>query len=447
MRAGAAVALAAAVLACARIAAPPGGPPDFAAPRLVATTPESLAVLPGFDGWVEFTFDEVVSEGGQPSFGFGGGTLEQLVLISPDSGVPRVRWRRETIAVRPREGWRPNTVYRVELGAGLGDISPRANQRDSAAVITFTTGAPVPTRQLHGAAVDWMQRRFAPRAVVEAMLLPDSLVYRTVTDSSGRFRLGPLPDGEYLVRVTLDANGNRRGEPREPWDSVRLVGGRDSVGEVWAFARDTLPPRIATDGLTRVDSFSIGVAFTEPLDPNLGLAPEQVRVRLLPDSTEIPVITALPQQRHDSIYVPIDSARRAQEEVRRVAARRDSIDRAIRDSLAALPDSLRVSQRVVDSVVIARTAPPVEVTPPAERPADRPAPGPGRGGRAGADTTRRDDPTRNLPRIGTRLVIRLNGVLEPGRSYVVEVRGVRALSGHVADSVRSVLAIPEARRP
>src|SRR5690606_3139327 len=55
------VALAAA--ACAKIEPPPGGPPDNTPPRLVSTSPDSLSVIPGFDGEVEFQFSEVVSEG------------------------------------------------------------------------------------------------------------------------------------------------------------------------------------------------------------------------------------------------------------------------------------------------------------------------------------------------------------------------------------------------
>lgn len=446
MRRAVPIACLVAAVACARIAAPPGGPPDFAPPRLLGTTPESLAVVPDFDGWVEFTFDEVISEAGQPSFGFGTGTLERLVMISPDSGIPRVRWRRERLEVRPRDGWRPNTVYRVEIASGLSDITQRANTTDSGVVLTFTTGAPVPTRRLRGAAVEWAQRRFAPRALVEAILLPDSLVYRSTADSAGRFTFGPLPDGEYLVRITLDANNNRRTDGREAWDTVRLAAGQDSVGEVWAFVRDTIGPRLESEALSALsDSLSIAVAFNQPLDPNLGLTPDQVRVRVLPDSTPLPVLTALPQLRHDSIYGPIDSARRAQAEQQRAAARRDSTERAIRDSLTALPDSLRVSQQVADSIVQARTAPPAAI-PGAEREpaAERPVQ-PARPGRAGADTAPRDDPTRNLPRIGNRLVIRLNALLEPGKSYIVELRGVRALSGRVTDSLRSVLSIPEAR--
>ena len=55
----------AALPSCANVQAPPGGPPDALAPELVTITPESLAVLPGFDDDVEFRFSEVVSEGSQ----------------------------------------------------------------------------------------------------------------------------------------------------------------------------------------------------------------------------------------------------------------------------------------------------------------------------------------------------------------------------------------------
>src|SRR6476661_1410138 len=82
------------VLSCARIEPPPGGPPDPTPPRLIATFPESAAVLPSFRGAAEFQFDEVISEGGTPNQGQGTGGLEKLVILSPSTQVPEVRWKR-----------------------------------------------------------------------------------------------------------------------------------------------------------------------------------------------------------------------------------------------------------------------------------------------------------------------------------------------------------------
>ena len=115
-------------------------------------------------------------------------------------------WQRDRITVRPGEGWQPNRVYRVELLPGVTDL--RRNRSDTGAVLTFTTGAPLPTTSIQGTVVDWTTGRPAPAALVEAILLPDSLPYRGVADSSGHFSLGPLPAGDYLVRGVLDQNHN-----------------------------------------------------------------------------------------------------------------------------------------------------------------------------------------------------------------------------------------------
>ncbi|HEV8455509.1 MAG TPA: Ig-like domain-containing protein, partial [Gemmatimonadales bacterium] len=199
---------------------PPGGPPDATPPRLIATRPDSFAVLRPFRGVAEFQFDEVISEGGTPNRGEGTGGLERLVILSPSTRVPEVSWKRSRITVRPREGWRPNRVYRVELLPGVTDL--RNNQSREGAVLTFTTGAPRPTNTLQGQIVDWGTSRPAGNALVIATLLPDSLPYRGVADSGGRFSLGPLPSGDYLVTGVLDENRNQQQDTREAYATARL---------------------------------------------------------------------------------------------------------------------------------------------------------------------------------------------------------------------------------
>src|SRR5690606_13369062 len=62
-----------------------------------------------------------------------------------------------------------------------------------------------------------------------------------------------------------------------------------------------------------------------------------------------------------------------------------------------------------------------------------------------ADTLER--PQQDRPEIGTRLLIRLAAPIQPGTRYNIEVRGVRALSGMVADTLRGVLVTPEPPKP
>lgn len=382
------VAVNAAAVACAKMEAPPGGPPDVTAPHLISTRPEALAVLPRFRGDAEFRFDEVISEGGSPSEGRGTGDLERLVIVSPTEQQPDVRWRRNRITVRPREGWRPNRVYRVELLPGATDL--RQNRSPSSGLITFSTGAPTPTATLRGSVNDWTSGSPARGALVEAMLLPDSLRYRALADSSGEFRLGPLPRGTYLVYGVLDQNHNNRRDPREAYDTVR-ASGDSMVAELWTYPHDSLGPRLQSVAVA--DSTTASLTFSQPLDPTQRLDPRDVTVRLLPDSSRVAVRSILPPSVHDSVY------RAAADTTRRRA-----------DSVRARPG---VKPRA-DSAAI-----------------------------AAPDTAA---PRRGRRPLDTRLQLRLAEPLRPGGRYVIDVHGVRNVNGVSADA-RSVLAVPERAAP
>lgn len=306
------------LVGCAKIEPPPGGPPDPTPPQLVATRPDSFALIPDFKGSVEFRFDEVISEGGSPNLGTGTGDLERLVILSPTKLVPKVEWRRDRITVRAAEGWRRDRVYRVELLPGVTDL--RRNRSVTGRVITFSTGAPLPTAKLDGMVVDWSTARPAPAALVEAILLPDSLPYRELTDSGGKFALGPIPDGMYLVRGVLDENHNLRADGREAFDSVEVKRGTSEVGELWTFVHDTTPPRIR--GSTVRDSVSALLEFTQMLDPQQPFDTSKVRVRLLPDSTPVRVLSLLPQRLDDSLHAP---ARTGRDSTGRDTTRRDTL--------------------------------------------------------------------------------------------------------------------------
>jgi hypothetical protein len=372
---------------CARIEPPPGGPPDAAPPRIIATRPDSFVRLTPFKGAAEFQFDEVVSEGGTPSRGEGTGGLERLVILSPSNRVPAVRWRRNRITVRPGEGWQPNRVYRVELLPGVTDL--RNNRSQEGAVLTFSTGAPRPQTTLEGQVLDWSTSRPAQGALVVASLLPDSLPYRGVTDSSGHFSLGPLPQGEYIVSGVLDQNTDHRQDPREAYGTARIASGKSAVGELWAFVHDTSAPRIQTVAVD--DSAKATVTFSQKLDPRQRLSARDVILRLLPDSTPVPVLSILPQPVDDSIHGRTPT--------------RDSTE--VEDSTAGL-DTSRAVRRI----------------PPGPR------------GRAV------EGPPPSRPPLYDRLVLRVPRPWAPGSRMALEVRGVRNVTG-VAGNAVGVVAVPE----
>ena len=403
---------------CARVQAPPGGPTDQSPPRLLATAPESLSVLSGFKDEVEFRFDEVVSEGSSPNFGLGTGDLEKLVILSPSLAVPEVHWRRSRVTVRPREGWRPNTVYRIELLPGLADLS--GNRSKSGAVVTFTTGAPRPATTLRGIVVDWNTQRPQPRGLVEAILLPDSLPYRTRADSVGRFVLGPIPAGEYLVYGAVDQNNDSRFDHREPFDTLRLAAGRDSVGELWAFRHDSTADRLTS--VTSNDSLSLLLTFSQPLNPYQRLPTDSVEVRLLPDSVPVPVLRVLPKEQYDSAFpvrprVDTSAAGRARAD----SVRADSIARARADSIRT------------DSLARARAALELRI-PGVQRRRDT------------VRDTAGTGPLRTRPAPFDKLYVRVGTRLRPGATYTVVVHGVENLS-RVVGTARQSVKIPEAKPP
>ena len=375
-------------LSCARIEPPPGGPPDPTPPHLIATRPDSFARIPGFKGDVEFRFDEVISEGGSPNVGTGTGDLEKLIILSPTTRVPNVTWRRSRITVRPNEGWRPNRVYRVELLPGATDL--RRNRSTTGTVLTFTTGAPLPATTIDGTVIDWTTSRPVAGALVEAVLLPDSLPYRGLADSSGHFKLGPLPDGQYLVRGVLDENRNVRFDGREAFDTVRLAPGKTAAGELWAFVHDTTPMRIRE--VTVIDSTSASIELSQSLAPGLRIAPSQVTVRILPDSTPIRVTSVLPKPLDDSLN-------------RRAAPARDTTAR----------DTTRRDTTGADTTRPGRRRGIVEVGP----------------GRPRARTEL--EPLTSRPPLTDRLILRVPQPWKPEGKYEVEIRGLRSVSGVTTD--------------
>jgi hypothetical protein len=339
----------------------------------------------------EFQFDEVISEGGTPNRGEGTGGLEKLVILSPSKRVPDVSWKRNRITVRPQEGWRPNRVYRVQLLPGVTDL--RNNRSPEGAVITFSTGAPKPQLTLQGQIVDWSTARPATNGLVIATLLPDSLPYRGVADSSGRFSLGPLPGGEYLVTGVLDQNQDNRLDSREAFAITRVPRGKSDVGELWAFVHDTNPPRIQT--VTVDDSVSATVTFSQKLDPRQRLSPRDARLRLLPDSVPVAIASILPKPVDDSLNRKATPA-----------------DTGVTEDTLGIADTTRVRGRVGPRV-------------PGAAPSQ---------------------PLTSRPALFDALTLRVPRPWAPGARLVLELRGVRNVSG-VAGNPVGVVPVPERPKP
>jgi len=340
--------------------------------------------------------------------GLGTGDLERLILVSPSHEIPRIKWKRDRITVRPREGWKPNRVYRIELLPGIVDLS--RNKTDTSIVITFSTGSPLPTDTVEGQAVDWVAGQYARQALIALALMPDTLIYRTLTDSSGRFRIGPLPQGEYVAFAVLDANHNLQKEDREAFDSVRVPQGTKTIPTLWIYPHDSVGPRIS--GITANDSVSATITFTQPLAPRQRFDSLQVLLRELPDSIPVHVASLLPKPVDDSIQLV-------------VRARIDSLraDSIARDTTAVPADSL------------AGKKPKFAQPRPIHLPS-RPSPG-------AADSTALKQLLAQRPPLFDKLVLRVDSAFKPGGKYLVDVPGIRNVNGVATEEARAGFTVPE----
>jgi hypothetical protein len=361
------------VAACASAGPPPGGPEDHAPPQLLRVTPDTNAVNVAAKN-VTFTFDETINDRGG-----GSSQLGDLFLISPRDGAPRVSWHRSRIDVRPRHGFRPNTAYTVTMLPGLADL--RSNAMKSGATVTFSTGPSIPPLRLRGIVFDWVAEKPAANALVEATT-PDSVTYVAQADTGGRFIVGPLGPGTYVVRATIDQNRNRARDRGESWDSLVVTAPQTDSLELLAAPRDTLPPRI--ESVAFVDSVTLRLTFDRLLDPAQRFVPDSFSV-VGADSTAI---------RATAVRTPKEEAERQQELVGQAA---DSARRA--DSVAGRP----------------RAALPRGI--PAATP-DSTAPKPGR------------------PAPFTSVSIVLARPLKPATSYRARASSVRALSERSVSSDR-----------
>lgn len=356
---------------------------------VVSTVPDSGAVVQRLTDAAVIRFDEVISEQS-------GGGLDRLVQLSPRGDQLTVRWKRAAIEVEPEGGWRDSVVYHLTLLPGVTDL--RNNRMETGRRVIFSTGIPIPDAQISGTVLNWEAGRPARNALVEAVLLPDSLAYLGSTDAEGEFTLAAVPPGAYVVSAVVDGNNNQRREPREAFDSVTVQLETTASHVFWTFTHDSVGPRLRR--AVALDSLTARVEFTQSLAPDL---PDTgaVRAWALPDTIPIRVATVWRPATYDSIAAA-------------GAAARDTAGPAPPDTAAA-----------------GRAAP---RAPPPRLPAQQVA-----------DTSRAARLLAQRPSLSDALIVRFAERLVPGGRYLIAAMA-RNVGGAVAES-ETTLAVPEPRSP
>jgi hypothetical protein len=343
-----------------------------------------------------------------------------MFVLSPSDGRDRIHWKREAIEVVPRGGFRAQTTYRVVLLPGMGDL--RGNYAPEGLDLVFSTGPRIASGAISGALFDWPAGKVATNAPLEAFLPSDTLFrWRTRSDSTGRFSLSYLTPGTYFLRGWVDQNANGMIDPREVLDTATVRVDSTATIDLYAFARDTIGPRI--EQVEIVDSVAIRIKFDRPTA--VDWMPTAKTLRLL--RTDSAVVSVGPLLAGEPLDSAIAKARAAR------AAFRDSV---AKDSLAretTARDTTGIPARDTTSAVAAR--------PRMETREERPTL-PAMTDFVPADTA----PTVPRPVLQRPIPAQtwgalLNEPLPPGL-YRVTLTKVRGMSGAVRDSEREIRLRP-----
>jgi len=383
-----------AVLGCAQIGSPPGGPEDRSAPHLLRVSPDTNA-LNAHPKSVQLQFDEIINE--RPARG--GDNLSALFLVSPQRGRVDVKWHRSRIEIRPRRGWQANTTYVITQLAGVSDL--RGNADSVQHQYIFSTGPTRAASVITGEVFDWATGQPAPRAYVEAIRLPDSLTYGQYADSVGRFVVHYLPPGKYLVRGIVDANNNRVLDRRELFDTATVAVTDSATHELLAFVHDSVGAGLAEVEVR--DSVTLRSRFDRPLRPGVPVPATRFSLRAA-DSSVVPIASVT----LGSVFEKLQADSTKAKEVA------DSIARA----------------RQADSIARANPRAPRPAAP-TSAPARRP-------GAAARDTTPR--PKMSAPIPETYAIIKLGRALVPATTYRLRADSLRSLMGIARSSDRVFIA-------
>jgi Big-like domain-containing protein len=393
-----------AVMGCAQLGTPPGGPEDKNPPHLLRISPDTNAVN-ARPRSVELRFDEIINE--RPARG--GADLSALFLISPRRGRVDVRWHRSRIEIRPRRGFQANTTYIITQLSGVTDL--RGNSDSAQHRYMFSTGPTRPPGLIRGRVFDWVTAKVAARAYVEAIHLPDSLTFSEFADSTGQYTIRYLEPGRYLLRAIIDANANRVLDRRELFDSATITLGDSVTREMLAFVHDSIGAGIAEVDVR--DSVTLRVRFDRPLQPRVAVVASQFSLKSS-DSAAVPITS----------FTVGSVFEKAQADSARAKTVADSIAQARR------ADSVRRANP--------QAAPPP--TPP--RPAPAPAAAPPRRQGVPRDTTPPPKPSAPIPE--TFAIIKLGRALPAATSFRLHADSLRSLMG-IARSSDRVFTTPRPR--
>jgi hypothetical protein len=372
---------------CARTIGPDGGPvPEFP-PMVVATVPDTFAIVAPFDGPVRIEFERTLAER------LTTGSLRDAVVVSPLNGEVTVNQRGRRLEISMEGGFRAPAVYRITVLPRFQDRY--RNTMDRPVELFFSTGPEFDETLVAGILLDRLSGEEVAGARVDAAPLGDGPTYSAVSDSTGVFSFRYLPPGSYRITAWDDVNRNREPEFTERQATTQAtVASADTlvITELELLAPDTTAAVLAS--ARALDSVTVEVTFDDPLDPEWSPAGVQ------------------------AILAVSDAARAAAEEAGREPPREEDLPRVVEV----------LHSHAWEARAAAATDPPEPVDPddPDDPAVAPPLPAPAPGAPVAVDPAAGEPGDRVLP--DDRLVLVLDRPLPYGVQLVVRVGGVRNLA-------------------
>jgi hypothetical protein len=262
-----------------------------------------------------------------------------------------------------------------------------------------------------GVVTDRITGRPAQRVFIDATLRSDSITYVTTIDSASFYAFRYMAPGIYDMVAWADKNGNGKHDASEPASRMQVLpvnrDGDTAVVELAVFPFDTTPPRITRAEFR--DSLQIRVFSDDYIDPASRLDQARITILQLPDSTEVPGPYSL---------MSVDSF--------------NALPKAPPDSMGK--DTAGVADTISADSLAGRGPPPISQ--------GRALAGRGPPPRS---TSPFGAPTEPLP--FQELVLVPASPLEPGRTYLVDIRGLVNIAGRPNGGGEVEVTVPEPKPP
>ncbi|MGI4867215.1 MAG: Ig-like domain-containing domain [Janthinobacterium lividum] len=233
----------AALGSCAAVSSPQGGPRDLAAPRLIATSPDSAArnVKQQF---IRLTFSEGVQVKDLPK------NLLITPQLPPDNQYA-LREDRNSVTLLFPKPLEPNTTYSFNFRKAIVDITESTPAKYQA--LSFSTGPTLDSAQVRGTVADLLTARPMADVSVGLYRVADTVgvrrgqpYYLTRTDNKGVFDLNFIKSGQYNLYAWVDKNNNGRFDEGEKiaYQAAPLTLTDTTRAQALLMTRpDRLPPR------------------------------------------------------------------------------------------------------------------------------------------------------------------------------------------------------------